>query len=124
MTALSPRASDARAATCAAATGSTMSCTLTRSINTSTVPPHVSPISHASSSSSEIDSTRRPPFSRSASAASTTCASTQPPIVTPPIRRPLSPTIIFVPTFFDVLPVADTNVASATDGSLERSGSD
>src|SRR5262249_32289627 len=59
----------------------------------------------------------------SASAASTTCASTQPPIVTPPSSRPLSPTIIFVPTFFDVLPVADTSVATAIAVSSEISGS-
>jgi hypothetical protein len=58
-----------------------------------------------------------------ASAASITWASTQPPIVTPPRSRPLSPTTILAPIFFEVLPLAATSVASATALSSLRSRS-
>src|SRR5207245_1462938 len=63
------------------------------------VPPHVSPISHASSSP-RFSSSKRGRFLSSTSAVSSmTWASTQPPIVTEPRTPPPSPTSILAPAF-------------------------
>src|SRR5438128_2685434 len=77
------------------------------STKTSTAPPQVKPISHASSSPSWRFSKR----GVEEPACSMTRASTQPPMVTEPKIAPPSPTNIFVPSLRGVAPVVRTRVA-------------
>src|SRR5438445_11544973 len=80
-------------------------------MKTSTAPPHVNPISQASSSPS-CNSNRRGFEERSTSSAcSMTLASPQPPIVTDPKIAPPSPTNIFVPSLRGVVPIVRMSVA-------------
>src|SRR5256885_3440602 len=76
-------------------------------------PPHVRPISHASSSPSCISSRRGVAAARTAAACSMTRASTQPPMVTEPKTLPSSPTNIFAPSLRGVVPRVRTRVAMA-----------
>ena len=93
------------------------------STNTSMVPPHVRPISQASSSPRFISSSRGRMVLSTSSDSSITCASTQPPMVTEPSTRPPSPTNILAPSLRGVVPRVLTSVATATRPPARRNSS-
>ena len=93
------------------------------STNTSIVPPHVSPISHASSSPRFSSRSRGRFVFKTSSVCSMTWASTQPPMVTEPSTDPPSPTSILAPSLRGVVPRVFTRVATATLPGDRRSSS-
>src|SRR5438105_3826099 len=93
------------------------------STKTSTAPPQVKPISHASSSPSWRFSNRGVEELSTSPACSMTRASTQPPMVTEPKIAPPSPTNIFVPSLRGVVPAVRTSVAIVARVPARRSRS-
>src|SRR5471032_1507381 len=83
------------------------------STKTSTDPPQVRPISHASSSPNCILRSCGEDVPRTSPERSMTRASTHPPMVTDPKIPPSSPTNIFVPSLRGVVPAVRTSVAIA-----------
>src|SRR6266851_3302280 len=93
------------------------------STKTSTAPPQVKPISHASSSPSWRFSKRGVEESSTSADCSMTRASTHPPIVTEPKMFPSLPTNIFVPSLRGVVPAVRTSVAIVARPPARRSRS-
>src|ERR1043165_4912614 len=94
---------------------------ITGSMKTSRSPAHEKPISQASSSPSLISTSRDLNDESACSDSAITRASTQPPIVTDPRMRPSSPTHIFAPSRFGLVPRVATSVAMATRFSARAS---
>src|ERR1700674_775860 len=93
------------------------------STRTSTAPPQVRPISHASSSPSCMLIRRGADDESTSFDCSMTRASTHPPIVTEPKMLPSLPTNIFVPSLRGVVPAVRTRVAMVARLPARRSRS-